>query len=148
MRESNLMRALMYLIDTNIISESRKNTKANFGVQNFFKTAAKNNTDLFISAITIGELRRGVELIRSRNDIEQASILESWLNTIVEQYSEYILPFTQDEAQVWGKLRAPHPENALDKQIAATALVYGLTIVTRNESDFFKTGVKFLNPFS
>ena len=138
----------MYLIDTNIISESRKNTKANFGVQNFFKTAAKNNTDLFISAITIGELRRGVELIRSRNDIEQASILESWLNTIVEQYSEYILPFTQDEAQVWGKLRAPHPENALDKQIAATALVYGLTVVTRNESDFKKTGVKFLNPFS
>ncbi len=138
----------MYLIDTNVISESRKNAKANFGVQNFFQAADKNNTDLFISAITIGELRRGVELIRSRNDIEQASMLEIWLNKIVEQYSEYILPFTQDEAQVWGKLRAPHPENAIDKQIAATALVYGLTVVTRNESDFKKTGVKFLNPFS
>lgn len=138
----------MYLIDTNIISESRKGAKANFGVQNFFQVASKNDSDLFISAVTIGELRRGIEIIRSRNDIKQASILEDWLNTIVDQYNDYILPFSKDEAQVWGKLRVPHYENALDKQIAATALVYGLTVVTRNESDFRKTGVKLLNPFS
>lgn len=138
----------MYLIDTNIISESRKGAKANFGVQNFFQVVSKKDSNLFISAVTIGELRRGIEIIRSRNDIKQASILEDWLNTIVDQYNDYILPFSKDEAQVWGKLRVPHYENALDKQIAATALVYGLTVVTRNESDFRKTGVKLLNPFS
>ena len=138
----------MFLIDTDVISESRKRNKANFGVQSFFKTASNEKMDLFLSAITVGELRRGVERIRNRNDIDQAQILEKWLNALVEEYDEFILPFTSDEAQIWGKLRASHPENALDKQIAATAMVYGLTVVTRNEIDFKKTGVKVLNPFS
>lgn len=138
----------MYLIDTDVLSESRKGPKANFGVQSFFKTADKQKDDLFITAITVGELRCGVERIRNRNDTKQANALETWLNTIIEHYDEYILPFTKDEAQLWGKLRTTHPENALGKQIAATALAYGFTVVTRNEADFKKTGVKLLNPFS
>lgn len=138
----------MFLIDTDVISESRKRNKSNFGVQSFFKTASNEKLDLFISAITVGELRRGVERIRNRKDIEQAQILEKWLTALVEEYDEFILPFTKDESQIWGKLRASHPENALDKQIAATAMVYDLTVVTRNEIDFKKTGVKVLNPFS
>lgn len=60
-------------------------------------------------------------------------------------YAENILDFTEDEAQVWGRLRVPHYENALDKQIAATALTHGLTLVTRNENDFVATGVTVLN---
>lgn len=75
-------------------------------------------------------------------------MLETWLDQILIDYQENILPFSQEDAQVWGKLRVPHPENTLDKQIAASALVYGLTLVTRNLNDFNKTGVQLLNPFA
>jgi toxin FitB len=65
----------------------------------------------------------------------------------LDDYAENILDFGQEAAQVWGRLRVPHPENALDKQIAATALVYGLTLVTRNVRDFASICVTLLNPF-
>jgi toxin FitB len=136
-----------YLIDTNVISELRKQCKANPGVQQFFQQAAAQATPLYLSVITIGELRRGIELIRHRGDHTQAALLETWLRTILEDYADHILDFTALEAQVWGTLRVPHPQNALDKQIAATALTCGLTLVTRNVSDFTETGVPLLNPF-
>jgi toxin FitB len=136
-----------YLIDTNIISELRKQRKANPGVQQFFQQAAAQAAPLYLSVITIGELRRGVELIRHRGDRTQAALLETWLQTVLEDYADHILDFTALEAQVWGTLRVPHPQNALDKQIAATALTCGLTLVTRNVSDFAETGVPLLNPF-
>jgi predicted nucleic acid-binding protein len=101
----------------------------------------------YISVITVGELRRGVELIQHRGDKAQAGLLEAWLRTLLDQYADHILDFTVEEAQVWGRLRVPHYENALDKQIAATALVYGLALVTRNTDDFVGTGVKLINPF-
>jgi len=135
----------MFLIDTNVISESRKKLKANSGVKSFFKQA---NQTLFISVITIGELRRGVELIRHRGDTRQANLLAKWLNTLTSNYSSNILAIDEDIAQLWGHLRVPHPENALDKLITATALIHDLTVVTRNEKDFFKTGVKVINPFT
>ncbi len=138
----------MYLIDTNVISEIRKHTKANPGVTAFFDNAIEQDTNLYISAITIGELRRGVELIRHRGDLPQADSLETWLGIIVDQYDENILSFTESEAQVWGRLRVPQYENAIDKQIAATALTYNLTLVTRNVDDFINTGIKLTNPFT
>ena len=77
----------------------------------------------------------------------QAELLEDWLNQLLADFNGFILPFDQAVAQVWGKLRVPHPENPLDKQIAATALVHKLIIVTRNEKDFMGTGVEVFNPF-
>ena len=95
----------------------------------------------------MGELRRGVELIRRRGDSEQAGLLEAWLAVVLEQYEGKILAFDSDAAQVWGRLRVPDPAHPLDKQIAAIALVNDLTLVTRNASDFMDLGVKLNNPF-
>ncbi len=137
----------MYLLDTNVISEARKQSKANQGVRAFFKQTIEDEAQVFISVVTVGELRRGIELIRYRGDLRQASQLEKWLGSILTQYQHHILDINQDIAQLWGRLRVPHPENSLDKQIAATALIYELTVVTRNHKDFVKTGVNVLNPF-
>ena len=137
----------MYLIDTNVISELRKKSKANPGVKQFFKRSDVQEASLFISVITVGELRRGVELIRHRGDQAQALELEAWLQNVIAEYSECILDFTESESQVWGRLRVPHHENAIDKQIAATALTYGLTLVTRNVHDFAGSGIPLINPF-
>ena len=137
----------MYLIDTNVISEARKKTKANIGVRRFFKQAVNDGSRIFISVVTVGELRRGVESIRHRGDIRQANQLEKWLELLLTDYQDHILDINTDIAQLWGHLRAPHPENALDKQIAATALIYELTVVTRNHKDFVKTSVPVLNPW-
>jgi predicted nucleic acid-binding protein len=137
----------MYLLDTNLVSELRKRDRANPGVTRFFSRLAEQETPAYISVITIGELRRGVELIRRRGDQAQASALEAWLQSLLDDYADNMLDFGRDEAQVWGRLRVPQPENALDKQIAATALTYDLTLVTRNVRDFAATGARLHNPF-
>jgi predicted nucleic acid-binding protein len=139
---------IMYLVDTNVISEARKRSKGNRGVRAFFEQAIEEETPLFISVVTVGELRRGVESIRHRGDVRQANQLDKWLVALLSEYQDHILDIDQDIAQLWGRLRVPHPENALDKQLAATALIYELTIVTRNDKDFIKTGVPVLNPFT
>jgi toxin FitB len=137
----------MYLIDTDVISELRKGSKANKGVALFITEADKNDHALYISVVTVGELRRGVEIIRYRKDIRQANRLEEWLDVLLEEYEDHILEFGRDEAQVWGRLRVPHPENALDKQIAATAFTHQLTVVTRNSAHFEQLGLPVVNPF-
>jgi predicted nucleic acid-binding protein len=137
----------MYLLDTNVISEIRKKEKANAGVIKFFKDARRSKAPVYLSVITIGELRRGIERIRYRGDLEQATLLENWLATILSGYGNFILDFTLDEAQVWGKLRAPNHEHEVDKQLAATALIYDLTVVTRNVAHFEGTGCVLINPF-
>ena len=137
----------MYLIDTNVISEARKGRNADPGVRQFFQKIVASDTPVFLSVITVGELRRGVERIRHRGDNTQAAHLNSWLTHLVEEYGDYILSIDRDIAQLWGCLRAPSHENALDKMIAATALIHALTVVTRNVKDFRSTGVELLNPF-
>jgi len=138
----------VYLVDTNVISEVRKKSKANKGVLSFFKRVIEENAQVFISVVTVGELRRGVELVRYRGDIRQANQLEKWLDALLAEHQDHILDINHDIAQLWGRLRVPHPENALDKQIAATALVYELTVVTRNHKDFVQSGVRVLDPFT
>jgi predicted nucleic acid-binding protein len=138
----------MYLIDTNVISEARKGTKANPGVQQFFANTRRRRTLVFLSVVTVGELRRGVELIRHRGDLPQAAQLETWLDSVLDRFADCILDIDSDVAQLWGRLRVPQPENALDKQIAATALIHDLTVVTRNRRHLESTGVAVLDPFA
>jgi hypothetical protein len=137
----------MYLIDTNVISEARKRAKANRGVIAFFERVVASGDPVFLSAISLGELRRGVELIRRRGDTDQAHRLEAWLATVIDSFGDRILAFDADAAQVWGHLRVSNPDHALDKQIAAIALVNDLTLVTRDVADFEGSGVKLANPF-
>lgn len=135
----------MYLIDTNVIRESRKGKKANRGVQAFWKSVDPDS--LFFSVQTIGELRCGIERLTLRGDDLQAKTLARWLNLIIEEYGDRILTFDEDCVQVWGKLMALQYQNPIDKQIAAIGLIHGLTVVTRNIKDFDGTGVAMLNPF-
>ena len=135
----------MYLVDTNVISEARKGKKANTGVQKFLRET--DPVDIYISAQTIGEIRRGVENIRYRGDFTQAEQLAAWLDIITTQYADRVLGFDVDCAQVWGKLISPHPQHPIDKQIAAISLINNLTVVTRNVADFERTGVQLENPF-
>ena len=76
----------MYLVDTNVISEARKKSKANTGVRTFFKQAIEDDTRICISVVTVGELRRGVESIRYRGDVRQANQLGKWLENLVAEY--------------------------------------------------------------
>ena len=138
----------MYLVDTDVISDARKGDKANAGVRVFFQTAVRDSAGVFLSAITIGELRQGVERIRHRGDDAQAKRLESWLDRVTTDYADAIIPFDEETAHIWGRLRAPHPENPLDKQIAATALLHDLIVVTRNTAHYEPTVVRLFNPFT
>jgi hypothetical protein len=135
----------MYLVDTNVISEARKGGNAHPGVLAFWRTVAPS--DLYIPVLAIGEIRRGLETLRYRGDAPQARQLETWLDLVVTDYSDRILDFDLDCAQVWGKLMSPNPQHAIDKQIAAVALIHDLTVVTRNVDDFVGLGVRLHNPF-
>ena len=137
----------MYLVDTDVISEMRKGDKANPGVREFFVTAKQDATPLYLSVITIGELRTGVERLRHRGDIAQSRRLDRWLAQVTRTYAESILSLDEETAQVWGRLRVPNHENPLDKQIAATALIHDLVVVTRKTAHFAPTGVRLFNPF-
>ncbi len=137
----------MFLIDTDVVSELRKKNRADKGVLNFFQQYQVESDRCFVSSITLGELRRGVELIRVRGDLQQAELLERWLVQVRSDFANRILPIDLDVAELWGKLRVPDATNSIDKLISATALINTLTVVTRNIKHFERTGVPVLNPF-
>lgn len=138
----------MYLFDTNVVSELRKGARADAGVLDLARDLEARDARVYLSVVTLGELRSGVDLLRHRGDGPQAERLEAWLDVLLDDYGERVLDFGREEALLWGRLRCPHPENALDKQIAATALINDLTLVTRNTRHFAATGVALLNPFA
>ncbi|GAB1390392.1 MAG: hypothetical protein AMXMBFR78_06620 [Rubrivivax sp.] len=134
----------MYLVDTNVISEARKGRRGDPGVRRFFDAPPG---ELYLPVQVIGELRQGVERIRGRGDEPQAKLLEAWLDRLVEEFGHRILTFDLDCAQLWGALMGRQAQHAIDKQIAAIALLHDLVVVTRNVDDFAGLGVAILDPF-
>jgi predicted nucleic acid-binding protein len=133
-----------YLLDTCIVSELRK-PGINPGVSAWISSI--NANEAFLSVLTIGEIRFGIELHRLRNPAG-AGNLERWLRGLETHYAERILPITAKVADRWGRLSPSQPLPAVDGIIAATGLEYQLIVVTRNVSDFQRSGVSTLNPFS
>ena len=133
-----------WLLDANVISELRKGSRADPGVARW---AAERRDDLWLSALTVGEIRRGIEL-RRRRDESSAQALESWLQGVLRGFGARILPFDSVVAEVWGRLNVPDPRPTVDTMLAAAAIVHGLILVTRNVRDVAGTGVQVLNPFS
>lgn len=135
---------MSYLIDTNVISELRKGKRANSAVVSWFEGLA--DEEVFLSALTLGEIRRGIESIR-RRDSTAATVLESWLGRIAEAHRDRIVPVDRAIAEEWGRMNAPDPLPVIDGLLAATAKVAGLTLATRNTDDIARSGVSFFNPF-
>ena len=138
----------MYLLDTNVISETRKGPRANAGVLRFMHEVIAKEQRTYIAAPSIGELRYGVERLRYRQDIAQAIRIEAWLNGLLQAGASRVLSLDAACAQIWGKLMVPDRTNQIDKQIAAIALVNRLTVVTRNIRDFQTQGLTVINPFT
>jgi predicted nucleic acid-binding protein len=133
-----------YLIDTNVLSEMRKGTRGNPQLVDWTTRAAQR--DMFLSVLIVGEVRRGIEGVR-RRDAAQADALEAWLGRVSDAFEGRILPVTRPIAETWGRLATPDPIAEIDGLLAATAIVHGLTLVTRNTRDVARTGVRLLNPF-
>jgi hypothetical protein len=133
----------LYLLDTNIISELRR-LRPRGAVLAWL--IATDDADLHISAVTIGELQAGVENTR-RHDATRATEIEAWVDRIVIAYD--ILPMDTATFRCWARLMRGQAERMTeDAMVAATAIVHGLTVVTRNVRDFKPFGVKTLNPFA
>ena len=137
----------MYLLDTNVISELRKAKSGKADQRVLAWAESVPASSLYMSAITVLELETGVLLVE-RRDPAQGAVLRSWLNTqVLPAFSDRILPVDTAVAQHCAKLHVPDPRSDRDALIAATALVYGMPVVTRNIQDFGPTGVELLNPW-
>ena len=132
----------MYLLDTNIMSELRR-PRPHAGLIAWLSGVAPDQ--VFISAVTLGELQAGVENARQQ-DTGRAELIESWIDRVAASYN--VLPMDGSAFRCWGKLMHGKPAELIaDAMIAATAAVHNLTVVTRNLSDFERLGVPAFNPF-
>lgn len=136
---------MSYLLDSNVVSELRKRERADAGVRQWFTDV--DDTELFLSVLTVGEIRRGIESIH-RRDRTRALSLNRWFRALVTEYEARLLPVDQKVAEEWGRMNAVRTLPAVDSLLAATARVHGLTVVTRNTTDVAHTGVPCLNPFT
>jgi predicted nucleic acid-binding protein len=136
---------LSYLVDTNVVSELRKGDRADAAVRSWFEAVA--NEEIFLSVLTIGEIRQGVERIR-RRDPAAALALDSWVSRVVETHRDRLVPIDRLVAEEWGRINGPDPLPVVDGLLAATANVVGLTLATRNVGDFERIGVDFVDPFA
>ena len=132
----------MYLIDTDVLSLLRRPQRAPSVAR---WVTAQADADLYLSAVTLGEVTRGIELQRPRNP-DFAADLDAWLAAIRTRYAERVLPFGPAEAVLWGRLCAAVGHVSIDLMIAATAKERGLTVVTRNLRHYAGTDVSTLDP--
>jgi predicted nucleic acid-binding protein len=138
----------MLVLDTNVVSELRKvrSGKADTSVAQWSDSV--DAADLFVSAITIQELEIGV-LLAERRDPSKGAVLRAWLNShVLPAFAGRVLPVDTAVAQRSAKLHVPAPQSLRDGFIAATALVHGMTVVTRNVADFAASGVNIINPWA
>jgi len=133
-----------YLIDTSIISEVRKGARCDANVSAWYASIA--DEDLFLSTLVLGEIRRGVELARSR-DPGKAAALERWLREVEIAFEGRVLGIDSAVADQWGRMSAIRPVPVIDGLLAATASINDLTLVTRNDRDVAGLGATVLNPF-
>lgn len=139
---------MRYLLDTNVVSELRKVRlgRANPGVAQW--ADGVNAADLYLSVVTVQELEMGV-LLLLRRDPAQGAVLRAWLDTqVLPAFVQRTLPVDLAVAQRSAALHVPNPRPVRDGLIAATALVHGMTVVTRNVADFQPCGVPVLNPWA
>ena len=133
-----------YLLDTNVVSELRKRDRANDHLRAWFAT---HHTDEFwLSVLVVGELKRGIELI-NRRDPAAADALRTWLDHVIDDYSDRILPITMAITTRWAAISVPDPIPVIDGLLASTALEHDLTLVTCNTTDIARTEVTQINPF-
>jgi toxin FitB len=140
----------MYILDTNVISELRKAKKTHPNVKKWAERVA--SASLYISVISVLELERGIILLnrrdKDRRDKEQGAILRTWMDRhVLPTFSGRVLSIDTDVARRCATLHVPNPRSDRDALIAATALVHGLTVATRNVADFERTGVGVVNPW-
>ena len=135
---------MSYLVDTNVLSELRKRERANPLVVDWFRK--RKSQELFLSVLTLGELRRGIQRIR-RRDPSSAIALEAWLRRTVGEFRNRIIEIDRAIAERWGSIGARDPIPAVDALIAATALERDLVVVTRNVKDIARTDARHVDPF-
>ncbi len=135
---------MKYLLDTNVVSELRRRRPDQAVLDWFDQTPS---SELYLSVLTIGELRQGIEGLRLR-DAPAAAALDAWHVGLVSAYADRIVPIDTAVADRWGRLNVPDRVAAVDGLLAATALVHGWTLVTRNVTDVARTGVLLLDPFA
>jgi predicted nucleic acid-binding protein len=133
-----------YLLDTNVVSEERKKERMSTSYRAWRDSIAAQ--DLYLSVLVIGELRRGIELLR-RRDPRQAAPLDLWLSNLERAHTARIIPIDAKIADLWGRIQVPNPLPAIDGLLVATAMVHDLVLVTRNIRDVEATGVRCHNPF-
>ena len=134
-----------YLLDTNVLSEIRKGPRrARPEVYQWW--LGMRDQQLFLSVMTIGEIRKGIDRLGTR-DASQSLILDRWLSEVKYAFRERLIEVPLSVAEHWGKLQAVRSLPEVDALLAASALKYDLTLVTRNEADFVGLGIRILNPF-
>lgn len=133
---------MTFLLDTNVLSEARRKSPP---VALWIRSTA--GAARYCSVVSLGEIEKGIQM-RRRSDLEAAAILKAWRERLTVEFGERVLPITTEIALAWGRIAAGRTRHTADALIAATALVHGLTLVTRNTRDFADLPLRLLDPWA